>query len=102
MRTAPLALAFALTAASTFAAPPQLSHGRIEPLGGGGSLRARVESVAGTAWVGWSIPTRDGSRVSCCDGWSNGCTSCRLDGDNINVRRDDDDLRQAIDHHNLF
>ena len=92
MRTAPLALAFALVSAAAFAAPPQVSHGRIEPLNGGGALSGRVESV-GSGWVGWAIPPRDNRAVIC---------SCRLDSDNINITNNDDDLHVAVDHHDLF
>jgi hypothetical protein len=105
MRTALPALAFALVSLAAAAAPPRITQGRLEPLGGGGALRSRVESVAGPAWVGWSIPARDGRRISCCDNWNGGvaCSSCRLDGDNINITgNNDDDLRVANDHHNLF
>lgn len=92
MRTAPLALAFAVVSLAAFAAPPQVSHGRIEPLGGGGALSSRVESI-GSGWVGWAIPPRDNHAVIC---------SCRLDSDNINITNSDDDLRVAVDHHDLF
>jgi HEAT repeats len=92
MRTAPLALAFALVSVAAFAVPPQVSHGRVDPLGGGGSLSARVQSI-GSGWVGWSIPPRDSRSIIC---------SCRLDSDNINIRSNDDDLRVAVDHHDLF
>lgn len=92
MRTAPLLLAFALAATAAVAAPPSISHGRIEPLGGGGSLANRVESI-GSGWVAWSIPAHDHSSVSC---------SCRLEGDNINIRSNDDDVHPLIDHHDVF
>src|SRR5258706_4144863 len=92
MRTAPLALGFTLAAAAVFAAPPEVSHGRIEPLGGGGPLASRVESI-GSRWVAWSIPAREHSGFTC---------SCSLDGDNFNMRSNDDDVRIAIDHHDVF
>lgn len=92
MRTAPLALAFALFASTVFAAPPQLTNGRIEALAGGGSLGSRVESI-GTGWVAWSIPARDRSGYTC---------TCNLEGDSFNIRSNDDDVRVAIDHHDVF
>jgi len=94
MRTAPLSFAFALVSVAAFATPPQISHGRIEALGGGGSVAARVESVA-TGWVGWAIPSRDNRSVVC---------SCRLDSDNLSITNGDrdDDLHVAVDHHDLF
>jgi hypothetical protein len=94
MRTAPLALAFALAATAAVASPPRLSRGRIQPLTGGGSLQSRVESV-GSGWVGWSIPARDGRFVAC---------ACRLDSDNINITTtgNDDDVRLAVDHHDVL
>jgi hypothetical protein len=92
MRTAPLALAFALVSVAAFATPPQVSHGRTEPLSGGGSVSARVQSI-GSGWVGWSIPPRDNRSIIC---------SCRLDSDNVNITNNDDDLRVAVDHHDLF
>jgi hypothetical protein len=92
MRTAPLVLALALTAAVATAAPPQITHGRIEPLGGGGPLPARVEKI-GTGWVGWSIPARDQRLISC---------ACRLEGDNVNITDNNDSLRVAVDHHDVY
>src|SRR5436190_23863251 len=92
MRTATLALTFALLASLAFATPPQLTNGRIEPLGGGGSLASRVESI-GSGWVAWSIPGREHSGYTC---------SCSLDGDNFNMRSNDDDVRIAVDHHDVF
>src|SRR5260221_12745597 len=92
MGTAPLPPAFPLGWVGVFAPPPQVSHGRMEPLGGGGSVSARAQSVA-SGWVGWSIPPRDSRSIIC---------SCRLDSDNINITSKDDDLRVAIDHHELL
>jgi hypothetical protein len=104
MRNALAALAVITLAAHTLAAaPPTLTHGRAEALGGGGPLQSRVESVNG--WVGWSVPAQDARQISCCDNWYGGgnCTSCRLDGENMNISSNDrDGLHVAVDHYNLF
>src|ERR1700694_2935842 len=86
------ALALALFAAPLVAAPPRIVNGSVQTI----ASIAQAESLAGPAWVGYSIPTAHPLFVSCCDGWSH-CDQCRLDGDhNFSVtRRDKEDLGPA-------
>jgi hypothetical protein len=102
MRNALAAIAALTFAATLAAAPPQLTHGQVQAMGGGGPLQSRVESVSG--WVGWAIPAQDAREITCCDNWNGGgCSSCRLDGSNMNITSNDHDgLHVVVDHYNLF
>jgi hypothetical protein len=85
-------LALALFAAPLVAAPPRIVNGSVQTV----SSIAQAESLAGPAWVGYSIPTAHPLFVSCCDGWSH-CDQCRLDGDHgfSVTRRDKEDIGPA-------
>jgi len=73
-----ITLALAL-AASPLVAAPRITNGTLQIF----PTLAQAESAAGTAWIGYAVPTAKAVRITCC-------------GDNITIDRGDrDDLRPA-------
>jgi len=81
-------LALAVNAA---AQQPRAGNAQIETRAAAAGLerefRALVERSTQPAWIAWGVPVVTARHRSCCgvnisdsDGWSNCCTSCRLEG----------------------
>jgi FOG: HEAT repeat len=65
MKTAPLALLFAVFAVTVFAQQPRLVHATVTSVAASTGLGAQVRG-AKTKFIGYSVPEIEGERVMCC------------------------------------